>query len=340
MSSYYSSFSCIAPNGKRYNSYKDKNLIVVHFESGDDGEVDTFLGMEPIYTDNYNGTRRLDYGAKHNNVAVIRISVMKSNGKDFTVDEVRDFLRWTTGARTISYLDLSDIVDGEEIVKASFLGRITSVYQQKLDARTVGFVIEHTSVSPYAYSPIQRISCPFGQKLFVDEYGILSKDDYYLYLDYQGVLSNSSSSMFNITNNGVAYIDNSVYIQVNNNTDDLSSYVFMDAKFTNIDSDHLVIKNQTLYSESDGNDGITEITGMRNGEVITLYSSQFITSDSGRQFGNDFNFIWPKLIPGFNQLVISGTSKGIIDFSYRYPIKIGDCAINTEVSSSELYCDE
>ena len=76
MSSYYQSFSYTAPNGKRYNSYKDKNLIVVHFESGDEGEVETFLEMEPVYTDNAYGTRRLDYGAKYNNVAVIRISVM------------------------------------------------------------------------------------------------------------------------------------------------------------------------------------------------------------------------------------------------------------------------
>lgn len=340
MSSYYQSFSCVAPNGKRYNSYKDKNLVVVHFESGDSGEVDTFLGMEPIYTDNAYGTRRLDYGAKYNNVAVIRISVMKSNGKDFTVDEVRDFLRWTTGARTISYLDLSDIVEGEEIVKASFLGRVTSVYQQKLDARTVGFVIEHTSVSPYAYSPIQRIYCPFKQKLLIDENNTLLKDGSYLHIDYQGILNNNSDSVFDITNNGILYIDNSVHIQVNNNTDDLSSYVFMDAKFTNTNSDYLVIKNQTLYDESDGKDGLTELIGMHDGEVITLHSNQFITSDKGRQLGNDFNFIWPKLMPGSNHLVVSGTGSGVIDFSYRYPIKIGDCAINIEVNGSELYCDE
>lgn len=334
MSSYYPSFSYTAPNGKKYNSYKDKNLIVVHFESGDDGEMDTFLEMEPVYTDNAYGTRRLDYGAKYNNVAVIRISVMKANGKDFTVAEVRDFLKWTTGSRKTSYLDLMD----GEVVKASFLGRITSVYQQKLDARTIGFVIEHTSVSPYAYSPIQYVSCSFGQVLSVDANGVLFKNGQSLSIDNNGTLSNGLNGMFEVENDGIVYIDNSVSIIVPNDTDDLSDYVYLDTVFTNTNSDHLIIKNQTLYEESDEKDGITEITGMRNKEVVTLSSRQFITSSRDRAFGNNFNFIWPKLLPGDNNFIISGTGEGALEFTYRYPIKIGDCAMDISVSGNELHC--
>lgn len=336
MSSYFPSFSYTAPNGIKYNSYKDKNLIVTHFESGDDGEMDTFLGMEPVYSDNSYGTRRFDYGAKYNNVAVIRISVMKANGKDFTVAEVRDFLRWTTGSRKTSYLDL---VDGE-IIKASFLGRVTAVYQQKLDARTIGFVIEHTSISPYAYSPIQYASCYFGQALTVNDSGVLFNNGHDLFLDENGILSNGHGGMFDIENDGTLYIDNSVGITILNDTDDLSDYVYMDLIFTNTNSDHLIIKNQTLYEESDETDGITEITGMHNKEIITLDSRQFITSSSGRMFGSNFNFIWPKLLPGENNFIISGSGEGTIEFSYRYPIKIGDCAIDIYVSGGGLCCGD
>ena len=333
MSSYYPSFSYTAPNGIKYNSYKDKNLIVVHFESGDSGEVDTFLGMEPVYADNVYGTRRFDYGAKYNNVAVIRISVMKADGKDFTVAEVRDFLRWTTGSRTTSYLDL---MDGED-VKASFLGRVTAVYQQKLDARIVGFVIEHTSVSPYAYSPIQHIGCSFTQKLSVDEDGVLIKDEGILNIDGNGVLINGA---FDITDNGEMHIDNSVVIKIFNDTDDLSDYVYLDTIFTNNTSDHIVIKNQTLYEASGEKDGITEINGMHNNEVIALSSGQFIVSSSNRTFGNGFNFVWPKLLPGENNFIVSGSGEGAIEFYYRYPIKIGDCAIDIDINSGELYCGD
>jgi hypothetical protein len=339
MSSYFPSFSYTAPNGKKYNSYKDKHLIVVHFESGDDGEIDTFLGMEPIYTDNAYGTRRLDYGAKYKDVAVIRISVMKADGTDFTVAEVRDFLKWTTGSRKTSYLDLSDIVQTdstqEEVVVASFLGRITSVYQQKLDARTIGFTIEHTSVSPYAYSPVIQISKPFTQVLQTVDNGVLVQEGLDLTVDDNFYVGDSNGERFYVTNSGVAYVDNSIRFTINNDTDDLSSYVYLDTVFTNKTSDHLIIKNQTIYEDSGGNDGITELTGM-NQDVITLSSGQFIVSSSGKTFGNNFNFIWPKLLPGENEIVISGSGEGQIEFAYRYPIKIGDCSMDTYTSGSTL----
>ena len=160
MSVYYNAFNLF---GK--NSYDDYKLIVTHFE-GDQGESDSYLGMEPIYSDSANGTVRRDYGARFNNVATPRITVMKSDGSDFTVDEVRKFLKWTTGSRKNSYLELCewDEIANVWAPKFRFLGRTTMAYQQKLDARTVGLIIEFTTVSPFAFSPVQTITQPiYGQ---------------------------------------------------------------------------------------------------------------------------------------------------------------------------------
>ena len=324
MASYYPSF-----NYKGLNSLNDKNLIVVAFDA-DEGEMDTFLGMDPIYTEKYDGTRRIDYGAKFNSVATVKISVVKANRSDFTVSEVRDFLKWTTGARNNSYLDL--LIDGE--VRFSFLGRVTNAYQQKLDARTIGLSIEFTSVSPWAYSPQQKFGCSFGQKLMTDNNGVLTKgnDSSLINVDNNGTLYNGTSGgagLFQITGDGVVYIDNSVMLQLDNLTDDIYSYVNLDMTFINNNCDDLIIKNQTLYEESNGEDGITEITGMVENEVIKLSAEQFIISDvAGKIFGDNFNFVWPKLLPGINKFVIRGTGGGFIEFSYRYPIKLGDCAID------------
>jgi hypothetical protein len=38
--------------------------------------------------------------------------------------------------------------------------------------------------------------------------------------------------------------------------------------------------------------------------------------------------VWPRLKAGSNKLLINGSGKGIINFSYIYPIKIGDCAMD------------
>lgn len=311
MASYYPSFTYMG-----INSLKDKKLMVVAFDP-DNGEMDTFLGMDCIYIDKYDGSRRLDYGAKFNSTAVIKISVVKTNKKDFTVAEVRDFLKWTTGIRKNSYLDL---LIGDK-VKYSFLGRVTNAYQQKLDARTIGLSIEFTSVSPWAYSPIQYVGYSPDQAIAIDNDGVLYKDGGVspFSIDANGVLSNTS---FSITDDGVAYINNSPTIEIDNKTDDLYTPVYLNTTFRNNTSDTLSIKNLTLGEE-------TIITGLSANEVITLSENQFILSDkSTKIFGNDFNFVWPKLGPGINELTIDANGNGSIEFTYRYPIKIGDCAID------------
>lgn len=330
MASYYPSFTYMG-----INSLKDKHLRVVAFDA-DSGEHDTFLGMDPIYTEKYDGTRRIDYGAKFNSVAVIKISVIKLNKTDFTVAEVRDFLKWTTGVRQTSYLDLMS----GDMVRFSFLGRVTNAYQQKIDSRTIGLTIEFTSISPWAYSPIQYIGYPSFQvlsvdddgtqynsidknNLVVDDNGILydSVDVNRLKVDSQGVLYNNG--MARAIGDEVIYINTSPTIQIHNGTDDLYTPVYLNTIFTNDTSTKLSIKNMTLGEE-------TIITNISKNEEITLNENQFILSDKGdsKIFGNTFNFVWPRLGPGTNTFKITGDGNGSIKFSYRYPIKIGDCAID------------
>ena len=339
MASYYPSF-----NYRGFNSLKDKNLMVVGFDV-EDGETDTFLEMEAIYTDSVYGTKRIDYGARYSEVAMPRISVIKRDGTDFTVSEVRDFLKWTTGSRHISYLDM--LVGNE--VKFSFLGRIINVYQQKTAARTIGFTIEFESVSPYAYSAIQTVTCAFEQKASVATDGTLVSDDpsVVLAVDNNGVLYNSGAESLKVTDDGIAYFNysysteytdnsssvggsDSPIVVIDNQSDDLDSYVYLDVVFKNATSSYLSIKNTTLEEE-------TVIANIVNKETINLNSGQFILSDKPNKiFGNDFNFVWPRLGPGVNQFSIGGSGEGTIQFKYRYPIKVGDCAIDLDVSGGEL----
>jgi hypothetical protein len=246
------------------------------------------------------------------------------------VSDVRDFLKWTTGARNISYLDL---VDGNEKIQYSFLGRVTNAFQQKMDARTVGLILEFTSNSPWAYSPKQT------------------------------------------TINNELWMGESLR-QINNKSDDLYSYIYPNITFQNTIGDNLIIKNLTtgditqvnnlktnervtldsnmiISSESwaqiasvnettigtyyiaDENvlEGYTEVTLPEDYMADTKYYQLLSTN---RTFGNDFNFVFPKLAAGINDLVITGA--GILTLEYVYPIKIGDCTIDIDVSGSSLNC--
>ena len=349
MSVYYPSF-----NYRGINS-RSKNLIVVHLDGGDVGEMDSFLGMEPIYTDNSDGTKRIDYGAKYNNVATPRITVVKQDGSEMSVAEIRDCLKWLTGAKKVSPLDITEhfeesfvynsgnakfvlnnqadmiysvYVDGVIIdeskwaydfgsktvtltsaprtgasvrviynkIKFSFVGRVTNVWHYKMDARTVGLVIEFTGISPWAISPIRRIAT--------------------------GVEGTASKP---------------TVITINNDSDDLDSYVYMKTTYENgIQSNSVVLENITIQEITNVQES-TEVTNLDLKEKVYMDGNLMITSSkSTRIFGNDFNFCFPRLAPGENVFHVIG--QGTLTFEYTVPLKVGDCAMDIN-SNSNFICD-
>lgn len=327
MASYHTSFSY---NGT--NSFKNMGLIITSFEP-DDEFKDTFLSMDVISDDYYDGTKKYTYGSKYNQQANISITVIKHDGSDFSVNEVRSCLRWLTGARVDSWLDM---YVSDDIVY-SFLGRVTDVKQRKMDARTIGLEIIFSSISPWAYSTPQSFECVIKEPLVIVEDGVLTTDNpdiitlcsdngslYVKYID--------ESSYFKMVNEHVAYIDNAYAETIDNKSDDLYTYIYLDIDYENENCTHLAIANKTLKETSTIND-------ISKNEHISLSSKQFIISSiDGKIFGDDFNFVWPRLQPGINQLLIQGDSRGTAKFTYRYPIKIGDCAMDVSVYGDKIGC--
>jgi hypothetical protein len=330
MSLYYNNFKYLNINSI------DQGLIVSSFEP-DDGFMDSFLSMEAIQEDYFDGTKKFDYGSKYSTTAIINICVIKRDGTDFSLSDFRSLAKWLTGARVNSWLDVGPEKDD---VKYSFLGRVTNLQQRKMDGRVIGLLIEFTSVSPWAYSEEQHFEFVIGQALSIDENGVVIKSAYgsaLLNVDEDGVLYNSASdenSYFNITDTSVAYIDTAVRTYIDNQSDDLYTYINLDIDYTNDNCDYISIKNTTLDEE-------TIIGGMGDNEKVTLSAKQFITSSKANKvFGDDFNFVWPRLAPGINNFIVDGNKMGNIQFSYRYPMKVGDCSMDLETSGNSInYCD-
>lgn len=327
MSSYHTSFSY-----KDKNSL-DENLIIVSFEP-DQGFMDSFLSTENVSDDYYDGTKRFDYGAKYVSSAQIAITLMKRDGSDMKLNEFRSYAKWLTGARVNSWLDM---YVGENLIY-SFLGKFINLEQYKLDARTVGIRLTFSSVSPWAYSSPQVFNCAIGQVITVDNNNILSKSDAYASsfgIDKNGVLcvdSTDHGSHFMITDTGVVYVDTSYRTKIDNQSDDLYSYIYLDIDYFNDDGTEFSIKNVTLDEE-------TVVTGISVNEIVSLSAKQFIISSiPNKIFGDSFNFVWPRLGPGINELVVYGSGKSRAQFTYRYPMKIGDCVIDTDVLGN-LGCD-
>lgn len=138
-----------------FNSHSNEEfgLIVCAIEP-DNGETDSYLTTESVYTENFNGTKRYDYGAKYTDPAMLYITMVKNNYADFSKRELREVLNWLTGLRKTSWMDLYGDNTGD--ISFSFLGRVTDVKLYKMDARVVSIKVEFTSISPWAYSKINR----------------------------------------------------------------------------------------------------------------------------------------------------------------------------------------
>lgn len=278
MSSYHSSFSYL---GK--NSASDFNWIISHFsDSTDSGESETGLSTESIYTASPDGTSRNLYGTKYSGAEPVRITVIKQGGGDWTIGDNRFALKWLTGAKSDSWLDL---YIGDE-VRYRMLGHVQNVLQYKMDARIVGLTIVFESASPFAFSNLQTVA-----KL----------------------------------------ISGQATFEVDNPSDDNYTFVKMKTTYKNTSGSTVSIANTTTGET-------TEIKNLLASEIVTLNNNQTITSDkAGRKFGNDFNFVFPRLAPGLNKFTVVGN--GAISFEYSYFIKIGDMATDINAVSDRI-CDD
>ena len=328
MSSYHSKFTYL--NKK---SDKDLGWVIVHFDA-DNGETDSYLTQEQIYSDLYDGSRRILYGTKWSTTAQIKITVIKKSGGSFSLSECRSAYKWLTGNPSASWLDL--YTDDSLEPKYGFLCTVRDVKPQKLDARTVGLNIYFESISPWAYSPLQTITREFGNDLYVLDDGVLStlEDGTTLVVDDNGVLSNKEGyAGFVCSIMGTLNLQSKITMDITNPSDDLYSYVYMDVVFESEDGGGFIIENNTLQE-------YCIVAEVSQYEKVTLSSNHFITSSIlNKTFGDYFNYVWPRLQPGVNNFTILVAGKGTLTFTYRYPMKVGDCAIDVNVYGDSLCCE-
>lgn len=365
MSSYHSYFT--------YRDYSSigKGLIICAFDA-DVGNTSAFLGMDSVYDDNaYTGVR-YDYGAKYNEVANIRITLITFDGSDFSVERFRDVARWLSGATKSSWLDL---YEGHALAY-SFFCKCVNIEHYKLDGRTIGITATFESVSPWAYSPLQTITRQVVNRS-LEEY----KDSWEQresYKELAEVLAGAEKHGWPIV--------------INNLSDERYSYLYPNIEFSNKlvykftgdgETDKFVLRHRVpnitsvtvggnevddyFYKEGviifkeppthdapiciNGHFGETpllilnkttgEFTAIYNiavDETITINSNQIIHSNkNSRIFGDDFNFVWPRLVYGDNVITTAGT--GTLKITYRYPVKIGDCVINVNANLHDPICD-
>lgn len=344
MGSYYPSFNYLGINSR------EKNLVVVNLEGGDQGESDSFLEMDPIYTDNAFGTQRLDYGAKFNKVAVVKITVIKQDRSDFTVLDTRDCLKWLTGSRKASPLELTehfeDIFDGDGIKNTFILreygDKVYSVYVNGIKLENTEWSYnkeDHTitlSTTPedgasirIIYNKIKfyfvgRVTNVWHYKMDARTVGIS--------LEFTSLSPWAYSPVYKIAQDITGTTTNPNKILIPNKSDDVDTPVYMKMIYTNTTGKSLTLTNIEAQET-------TQINNLAQNEIITIDTNQTIISDkSNRIFGNDFNFVFPRLLYAENTFTAVGS--GHIEFEYIVPMKVGDCVMDLSSAMNPICTDE
>jgi hypothetical protein len=367
MSSYHSYFT--------YRDYSSlgKGLVICAFNA-DNGDSSAFLGMESIYTENPHTGVRYDYGAKYNNVANFEITLKTFDNSDFSVERFRDVARWLSGATKSSWLDL---YEGNALAY-SFLCRCVDIQHYKMDARIIGVTATFESVSPWAYSPMQTITRQVVNRSLEEYKDSWEERKGYQGLigDLAGgekhgwpiVIDNLSDEQYSYLYPNIEFSNQLVYKFTGDNKTKnfvlrhrLPNLTSLTIDGEEVTSDDYLYKESVIFFNSApkqgaeicafGNFGETDlfilnkttkelaiVSNIAVDEVITINNNHLIYSSKGtRIFGKDFNLVWPRLVPGENVITTAGT--GTLKITYRYPIKIGDCAININANLHGPVCE-
>lgn len=171
-----------------------------------------------------------------------------------------------------------------------------------------------------------------GSRFGVDSSGVLFPN----HIDENSYFDIISKEIVETNTLNIVGVDTSYKTLISNESDDLYSYINLDINLEALGKfDNFSIYNTTLDEE-------TIIRNVRAGENVSISANQFIISDSPNHkvFGNDFNFVWPRLKPGENNLVIGGGGTGVARFTYRYPMKIGNCTMDIDINGNSIICGD
>lgn len=306
-------------------------IMCVTFDS-DNGEMSTYLNREAVASETYDGRYKRVNGYKYGESFSPKFTFTKSSFGDFTMDEVRQVLKWLTSVSRTSLLDV--YCDDSNTVSWSAIGGWTEINTYKLaNNRTVAITATFEAITPFALSDLYTItkdvSTPANNIITIN---VETDDPQYAIYPRITIQQNGSSSIVEINHvmtDDDKWLDGTVYYYRDGNM-----YYWIDAKgekhnastnTSGIETTSVSIRN--THTDDNGQITIFDTTIKKNvkGETVVLDGANRVVASSrstGRTFGDDFDWTWLPLYEGKNVLSFVGNCTATVE--YRYPIKCGE----------------
>jgi hypothetical protein len=205
---------------------------------------------------------------------------------------------------------------------------VKDVKPYKMDSRIIGFIISVESSSPWCYSALQKRTVSIvGETAFEIE---CETDDVYSYVPLKVTFEKISAvpllydeeGTIRFSPNTLVYDEDNEELDATVEVTESDGYIsFGDSSIQDIDI--LQITNMTINNET------TIVNSLSENEIVIMTENMMIQSDKlQRVFGDDFNYVWPRLKSGTNQFEAQGY--GYLTFEYALPMKVSDCVNNME----------
>jgi hypothetical protein len=296
---------------------------------GDNGETSTYLNREAVTSETRDAPYKRVHRYKYNESFSPTFTFVKTDFGNFTMDEVRQVLKWLTSMDTTSVLDV--YYDDSDAVSWSAIGGWTEINTYKLaNNRTVGITAVFEAVTPYALSGIhtitKTITDPSDNKITIEIDSDESNMAVYpkLTIQQNGVVVKVLSAL-NSTSNMVydtVYYDGKNYYWKPKS----EQYVFKtDTVNPDLSTTSVRLTNQHVdaFNKSHTFDSVIVKNNAGTEKVIIDGANKVISSsNTSRVFGDNFNWNWLALYDGSNEITVEGNCT--ITIEYRTPIKCGE----------------
>lgn len=291
------------------------------FESGDEGECESFLNREGVFSESFDGNARRVHSYKHTEVMSPKLTFIKQNYEEFTDTENQAMLSWLDGSNKASVLSVYK--DDSNVISYELIGNFTEIQLYKLsNKRIAGYTATFEANTPYALSPIKTIEkvitepATFTINCQTDDYEGLVYPKITIVEDNSIIVNIDSTMASNIFTDG-NYIEGTVYSYDN-------TYYWKDADGNHTSQNNTSeIETTSVYIKNETANISTFIkNNQRNESIIIDGANKLITNGGTRIFANDFAWNWVPLMRGNNEITVIGNCS--IALEYREPIKCGE----------------
>ncbi|MEE1084299.1 MAG: DUF6558 family protein [Paludibacteraceae bacterium] len=144
-------------SGIASNELNIPDLITCVAMDSDNGETPSFLNRESVVSESHDGRYKRIHRLKYTETFSPKITFMKSDFKDFSMEDVRVVMKWLTMKDTTALLEV--FYDDSEVVSFASIGGFVDLQTYKLaNNRTIAITATWDSISPFALSDLYTVT--------------------------------------------------------------------------------------------------------------------------------------------------------------------------------------